>query len=305
MNFMEGGFMKIFVTGGTGFIGSAVVKELIAANYEVLGLARSDPSAQKLKEAGAVPIAGSLSDLPGLKKAAKESDAILHLAYDPNFRNFFKAAKADRTAISAMAEAIQGTNKPIVITCGLSGIFGKGQQGNEHEIPQASFISRTRLRAEKLLFSYTEQNVRTMVIRLPPVVHGEGDHAFTSFLINYAKKNQQVNYVGNGLNIWPAVHRFDAARLYILALENGKAGSVYHAVAEGIPVKKVATAISEKLGLPLKSVRGFESWRKLSVFSQVVSLDTPANSQWTQKELGWKAIHSDLLSDLQQDFYYS
>jgi nucleoside-diphosphate-sugar epimerase len=144
-----------------------------------------------------------------------------------------------------------------------------------------------------------------MVIRLPPVVHGEGDHAFTSFLINYAKTNQQVNYVGNGLNIWPAVHRFDAARLYILDLENGKAGSVYHVVAEGIPVKKVAAAISEKLGLPLKSVRGFESWCKLSVFSKVVSLDTPANSQWTQKEFGWEAMHSDLLSDPRQDFYYS
>jgi nucleoside-diphosphate-sugar epimerase len=201
--FYGGGFMKIFVTGGTGFIGSAVVKELIDTNYEVIGLARSDLSAQKLKKAGAVPIVGSLGDLPSLKRAAKEADAILHLAYDPNFRNFFKAAKADRTAISAMAEAIQGTNKPIVITCGLSGIFGKGQQGSEHEIPQASFISRTRLRAEKLLLSYTEQNVRTMVIRLPPVVHGEGDHAFTSFLINYAKKNQQVNYVGDGLNMMP------------------------------------------------------------------------------------------------------
>lgn len=297
--------MKVFVTGGTGFIGSAVVKELIAGNYEVIGLARSDHSAQKLKEAGAVPMEGSLEDLSILKKAAKETDAILHLAYDPNFRNFFKAAKADRTAISTMTEAIQGTNKPIVITCGITGIFRKGQQGSEHETPQASFISRTRLRAEKLLFSYTEQSVRTMVIRLPPVVHGEGDHAFTSFLINYAKKNQQVNYVGDGLNIWPAVHRFDAARLYRLALENGKAGSVYHAVAECIPVKKIATAVSEKLGLPLKGVRGFESWRRLSLFSQVVSLNTPANSQWTQKELGWKAIYSDLLSDLQQNFYYS
>ncbi|MDR0557359.1 MAG: hypothetical protein LBG43_05770, partial [Treponema sp.] len=135
----------------------------------------------------------------------------------------------------------------------------------------------------------------------PPPPRQSGRFAY----FNYAKKNQQVNYVGDGLNIWPAVHCFDVARLYRLALENGKAGSVYHAVAEGIPVKKVATAISEKLELPLKSVRGFESWKRLSVFSQVVSLNTPANSQWTQKELGWKAIHPDLLSDLQQDFYYT
>ena len=228
--------MKVLVTGGTGFIGSAVVKELVATGYDVLGLARSDSSAQKLEDIGATPLAGSLTDLSSLQKGATEVEAILHLAYDSDFRKFFKAAKKDRTAIAAMAEAIKGTNKPFVITCGVTGIFGKNQQGTELETPQVNFITGTRLRAEKLLFTYTKQDIRTMVIRLPPAVHGEGDHGFTSFLINYAKKNQQVNYVGNGDNIWPAINRLDAARLYRLALENGKAGSVYHGVAEGIPV---------------------------------------------------------------------
>jgi nucleoside-diphosphate-sugar epimerase len=297
--------MKVFVTGGTGFIGSGVVAELIAGGHAVLGLARSERSAQKLKDAGAIPVLGSLTDLSSLQKYATEADGVVHLAYDPNMSHFFKASKVDRRAITAISEAIKGTNKPFIITSGLSGIFGENQKGSEQETPQVNFITRTRLRAEELLFTYTAQGVGTMVIRMPPVVHGEGDRAFTSFFIQYARKNKHVYYIGDGANIWPAVHRFDAAHLYKLALENGKAGSVYHAAAEGVPVKQIATAVSNKLDLPLSSVNGLRALTKLSWFSMTVSLNTPANSNWTQKELGWKAVQPDLISELNQDFYYS
>ncbi|MDG0795176.1 SDR family oxidoreductase [Cohnella ginsengisoli] len=275
--------MKVFVTGGTGFIGSGVVAELIAGGHEVMGLARSDHSAQKLLDAGATPVSGSLTDLSSLQRHAAEADAVIHLAYDPNMRNFFKAAKADRQAIHTIAEAIKGTNKPFIITSGFTGIFGKSQKGSEQETPQLNFITRTRWRAEELLFTYTAQGIRTMVIRMPPVVHGEGDRAFTSFFIEYARKNQHVYYIGDGSNIWPAVHRFDAAHLYRLALEKGKSGSVYHAAAEGVPVKQIATTVSKKLNLPLSSASRLKAIIKLSWFSMTVSLHTPANSNWTQK----------------------
>lgn len=297
--------MKVFITGGTGFVGTAVTSELLAEGYEVTGLARSEASANKLKERGVTPLLGSLTDLNSLKKGAKEADAILHLAFGHDFRHFLKAAKNDREAIKTIAEAIKGTNKPFVITSGVTSIYGKNQKGLEQEVPDTNFITGLRVRSEKLLLSYTQQGVKAMVMRLPPAVHGEGDRAFTWNLIQYAKKNKEVNYIGKGMNTWAAVSRLDAAHLYRLALERGKAGSIYHAVAEVTPVKQIAAAISQKMNLPLVSVGNLKGIQKLSMFSMTVASNTPANSEWTQKELGWNPTHPNLLSDLKQDFYYT
>lgn len=296
--------MKVFVTGGSGFVGQGVIRELVDAGHSVLALARSDSAMKKVGALGAMPVNGSLSDGACLRKGAEQADAIIHLAYDNDMSHALKAAKADRAAIEAMADAIAGTNKPFIITSGVTGIFGRHQAGSERETPAANLITGTRLRAEKLLLGYADKGVKAMVVRLPPFVHGDGDKGFTPRYIAYARKNREANYVGDGENIWPAVHRFDAARLYRLAMEKGKAGSVYHAVAEGVYAKQVAAAVGDMLTIPLRSVSMPGALRRLSLFALIVSLNTPANSDWTQKELNWKAIHPDFLSDLKESFYF-
>lgn len=296
--------MKVFVTGGSGFVGSAVIPELVAAGHEVVALARSGGSAEKVKALGAKPLEGSLANLDALEKGAAQADGILHLAYIHDPREASNAAKTDRAAITAMAGAVKGTGKPFVMTSGVTGIFGKNQKGSEQETPQTNFITGTRVRAERLLLGYADKGVGAMVMRLSPFVHGEGDKAFTATYIAYAQKNGEAVYVGKGENIWPAVHRLDAAHLYLLALEKGRAGAVYHAVAEGVPAKQAAGAVSQKLGLPLRSVGMLGALRRLSTFGIVVSLNTPANSAQTRRELGWQPTRPSLLKDIAADHYY-
>lgn len=290
--------MKVFITGGSGFVGSAVIPELISAGHEVFALARSKSAAEKVEKLGAIAIDGDLSDANVLKQAATESNAVIHLAYNNNLLQAKKAARADRAAITAIAEALKGTDKPFIITGGVTGIFGKKQTGSELEVPKGGRMMRTRLKAEKLLFEYTSQGVKAMAIRLSPFVHGEGDKGLTFRYFSYVKKNKQANYIGKGENIWPAVHRLDVAHLFLLALEKGKAGSVYHAIAEGVTAKQVAERASENLSIPLKSVGKIRSLKRFSWFSVIVSLDTPANSRWTREQLGWEPTHTDYLSDL-------
>lgn len=297
--------MKVFVTGGSGFVGSAVIPELIEAGHEVVALSRSDSSSQKIRTLGATPLNGSLTDRDSLQQGASAADGIIHLAYIHDRGQTSNAAKTDRNAITDIADTIQGSGKPFIITSGVTGIFGKSQTGSELEKPQTNFITGTRVRAEQLLLSYADKGIRAMVIRLSPFVHGRGDKAFTSTYVSYAQKNNEAVYVSRGENIWPAVHRLDAAHLYRLALENGKTGSIYHAVSEGVTAKEAATAVSEKLDIPLRKVNKLSAVRRLSLFSVVVSLNTPANSLWTQEELGWKTVQPDLVSELREDFYYS
>lgn len=297
--------MKVFITGGTGFIGSAVIDELSKFDYEMIGLARSKRSAEKLRSKGVTPLMGSLTDLNVLRKGTQEADAILHLAFGHNFRHFLKATKDDRKAIRTMADAIKGTNKTFIITSGITSIYAKNQQGKELERPKTNVISGLRVRSERLLLSYTDKGIRTMVVRLPPAVHGESDHGFAWNFIQNAIKNQEVNYVGKGLNQWAAVNRLDAALVYRLALENGKSGSIYHAVSEVVNFKEIACKISKKLNLPLVSISRLKAYQKFPPsLSAIISSNTPANSDWTQKELNWHPIYSDLIKDLDLESYY-
>lgn len=295
--------MKVFITGGTGFVGTAVIKHLIAHGHDVLALARSDRSAQRVRDLGATPFAGSLTDTDRLRLGALQSDAVLHLAYNNNMRQARQAAQTDRNAITAMADALVGTNRPFIMASGVTGIFGKHQSGNELETPATNFITGMRVRSEKLALSYVPRGVKAMVIRLAPFVHGPNDHGFTSRYVQAAQRYQSAMYIGSGRNTWPAVHRDDAASLFVAALEKGQAGAIYHAVAEGTTAKSIAITVSQHLDLPLTRINMLTGLHRLGILAYIFTLDTPANSTWTQQHLGWHPTHPSLINDINAGTY--
>lgn len=295
--------MKVFVTGATGNIGSALVRELLSAGHTVLGLARSDAGAAKLSAAGASPRRGTLEDLDVLRTAAAECDAVAHLAFNHNFNDFPAACATDRAAISAMAEAMAaagGKNKALIITSGTM-VLEKGRVVSERDpINVSEPIGAARGASEGVALGFVEQGVRAMVVRLPPVVHGVGSVGFVGLLLQAAKKIGKVAYVGNGENRWCAVHTLDAARAFRLALEKGEAGSTFHAVAEeGVPVKEVAHAIGQKMGLPIESKSPGEAQEVFGVMALAIGSDNPATSEATQAALGWTPVHPGLLKDIE------
>lgn len=294
--------MKVFITGATGFIGTKVVNELISAGHEVLGLARSDASEAKLKDFGpkVSTIRGDLTSLDALKKGAKESDATLHLGFIHDFGNYEEASQTDRSAAFTILDAIEGTKKPFVYTTGTLNLSGK----LAFETDLVPLGSGTRADTERLVLDYKDKGTNVNVVRLAPTVHGEGDQGFVPGLIGTARTKGFSGYVEEGLNSWPAVHADDAAKLYVLVLEKGQAGHVYHGTAESaVKTKDIAIAIGKTLNIPVKSVskeKAVEHFGYLGIF---FAYDNKVSSEATRKELGWEPSHATILEDIVTDYY--
>lgn len=291
--------MRVFVTGASGFVGSAVVRELIDSGHQVTGLARSDSSAAKLAAAGAQVHRGSLGDLDSLRAGAAAADGVAHLAFVHDFENYVEAANIDRSAIAAIGEVLAGTERPFVVTSGLAG-FGLGRSLTEED---AAAPESPRVSEEALVLA--DRGVRVSAVRLAPSVHGEGDHGFVPRLIEIARTKGISAYPGDGSNRWPAVHRLDAAQLFRLALENAPAGARLHGVAEGgIPVRDIAEVIGRHLGLPVESVPVEQAFDHFGWLGGFFALDLPASSALTQERLDWHPVHPGLIADLEKGHYF-
>lgn len=291
--------MRVFVTGGTGWVGSVVVDDLLGAGHQVLGLARSDNAAAALAAKGADVLRGTLDDLDRLTEAAGHADAVIHLAFNHDFSKFAENAEQERRAIEAMGDALVGTDKPILVTAGLA-LLTPGRVVTEADMPpfDPNFPRLNEVAAAAL----AERGVRVGSVRLAPTVHGVGDQLFLAILAGLARQTGVSAYVGDGANRWPAVHVSDAGRLYGLALEAGAPARFYHACAEdGIPFRAIAEAIGRALGLPAES-RPPEHFGALAVFA---GADAPASSARTRELTGWEPTGPTLLADLAEPGYFA
>ncbi len=304
--------MRIFVTGASGWIGSAVVPELLGAGHEVVGLARSDASAQRLEAAGAIVQRGDLDDPEGLAKAAADSDGVIHLAFQHEVAfggDFAAAGAADRRAVEAMGAALADSDRPFVLASGMLGL-AVGRVATENDGLVASPEIRAnpagrRAATALLTLSLRGIGVRSSVLRFPPTVHGDGDNGFMATLVGIARQRGVAGYVGDGTNRWPAVHRSDAARLARLAVEAAPAGSVLHAVGdEGVPFREIAEAMGRHLDIPTASVDPADASEHFGFLGHFVALDSPATATITRELLGWEPTGPSLLEDLEQDHYY-
>ncbi|WP_343558912.1 SDR family oxidoreductase [Sphingobacterium sp.] len=296
--------MKVFVTGATGFVGTAVVQELLGAGHEVVGLARSEESAKKLIEAGAKVHRGDLTDFERLKSGANAADGVIHLGFVHDFGRFQEMCELDRDVIGAIGDALVGTDKPFLITSGTA-LFSK--DGITTEQDRNVNHPHPRIATENAADGQVAKGVRVAVIRLSPSVHGEGDKiGFVPLFIKIAREKDVSAIIGEGNNRWPAVHRLDAARLYRLALEKPFAsGTRYHAVSEeGIELKTVAAEIAERLNIPLISLNSQQAEEHFSWFTHFAKLDNPSSSEWTRKTLDWNPVHPTLLEDLKGSYYF-
>jgi nucleoside-diphosphate-sugar epimerase len=316
--------MRVFVTGATGFIGSAVVKELIAGGHTVIGLARSDAAAKALTAAGAEPHRGTIDDPASLRQGAAKADGVIHLAYVHDLAHVSLSGRlkiflgglptkiperfgavineTESRAIDALGSALAGSDRPLIVTAGIA-FVSPGQVATEDtKAPLASAMPRG---SEQTALALGSRGVRVSVVRLPLSVHGEGDHGFVPTLIGIARKKGTSATVDGGRNRWSAVHRLDAARLFRLVLEMGAKGAVYHGVAEeGVPFRDIAAVIGRRLGLPVVDKAGREASKQFSWFSMFAGVDAPATSAQTRAELGWAPTQPGLLADIDQPGYF-
>jgi len=305
--------MRVFVTGASGWIGSAVVPELIGAGHQVTGLARSDASAAALTAAGAAVHRGTLDDLDGLRSAAAASDGVIHLAFkhDIAFSGDFQgAADADRRAVETFGQALAGTGRPLVIASGTLGLMpGRVATERDGRSPDsAAHLDRgpqTRFGTALMTLSLASRDVRSSVVRLPPTVHGDGDNGFMATLVGIDRDKGVSGCIGDGSNRWPAVHRLDAAYLFRLALEQAPAGSVLHAIAdEGVPIRDVAVVIGRHLNLPLAAVAPEDAGEHFGWLGRFLAIDAPASSALTRELLGWQPAQPGLIDDLDKGHYF-
>ena len=299
--------MRVFVTGASGWIGSAVVPELIGAGHQVVGLARSDAAAAALAAAGALVERATLDDLDRLAGAARASDGVIHTAFkhDIAFSGDFQgAADADRRAIDTLGEALAGSDRPLVIASGTAGL-APGTLATEDSFGDPASPASPRALNEQAALALAADGVRACSVRLPPSVHGAGDHGFMARLVGIARTTGVSGYIGAGSNRWPAVHRLDAAHLFRLAVEGAPAGSVLHAVGdEGVPIRAVAEVIGRHLSLPVVAVSPEEAGRHFGFLAGFLAADIPASSALTRQRMGWEPVQPGLLDDLEQGHYF-
>lgn len=304
--------MRIFVTGASGWIGSAVVPELIGAGHQAVGLARSDASAEALVAAGAEVLRGDMDDLDVLTAGAATSDGVIHLAFKHDIAfagDFDGAVAADRRAIETFGEALAGTDKPFVIASGLMGVV-QGRVATEEDgrdvDPDGEGAVAGRHANAHYVLSLADRGIRSTVLRLPPTTHGDGDQGFMAVTIDAARRTGASGHVGDGSNRWPAVHRSDAARLFRLAVEDAPAGSVLHAVGdEGVPIKHVAEVIGRHLDVPVVSVAPEDAFTHFGWIGGFLAVDGPASGALTQKLLDWHPEGPGLIDDLEAGHYFS
>lgn len=322
--------MRVFVTGSTGFIGSAIVEELMGAGHRVTGLARSDASAKKLAGLGAEVVRGGIEDLDSLRRGADEADGTIHTAFyhavgqiplgarlrvllggSPGgiVGRFVSAAVgADRRAMETLGNALAGSGRPLVAAFGTLAMK-PGRLATEDDGYDRDGIGAVRGSSEETMHALGERGVLGSIVRLPPIVHGAGDHGFAPRLIGIARKKKSSAYVGDGANRWPSVHRYDAARLFRLALERGAASGpcqTYHCVAEeGVPFREIAGLIGRRLNVPVVSRSTAEAAKQFGFMSLFVGIDNPTSSRSTQERLGWRPLERGLLADLDEAGYFS
>ncbi len=294
--------MRVFVTGATGFIGTAIVQELIYAGHQVLGLARSDASAQKLIDAGAEAHQGDLENLDSLRSGAASADGVIHAGFIHDFTRFGEVCQVDKIAIETIGEVLAGSDRPFIVTSGTA-LVSPGKLAMENIIPP--FNPAWPRASEQAADAVAALGVRAATVRLSPSVHGDEDkHGFIPILINIAREKGVSAYVGEGLNQWNAIHRLDAAHLYRLALENAAPGARYHGSAEeAITIKTIAQAIGKQLNIPAVSITPETAAEHFGWFSHMVMIDCPASSRWTQEHLNWRPTHPTLLTDIENGVY--
>ncbi|MDT4973362.1 MAG: hypothetical protein QOG22_3505 [Pseudonocardiales bacterium] len=303
----EGSLMRVFITGASGHVGSALVPELLQHGHSVAGLARSDAAAARLTHWGADVVRGDLDDADRLHAAAQAADGVVHLAFRHDAMqagDLTGAAETDLAALRAIADALAGTDKPLVGTSGtgLLALAALGRMGTEDDTVPGGY----RIDAENFVIDLADKGIRSSVVRLPPITHSTLDHhGFVPSLITFARQNGFAAYAGDGSNRWPAVHTVDAARLYRLALESAAAGTRLHAVGdEEIKFRRIAEAIGRGLDVPVRSVQAEEAGQYVGFLAPFVALDNPTSAARTRTLLGWEPTHQGLLDDLADGHYF-
>jgi nucleoside-diphosphate-sugar epimerase len=295
-------FMRIFVTGATGWIGSAVVPELLNAGHQVLGLARSDTSAARLGALGAEVWRGDLDDPDSLGAGAAAADGVVHLGYNHDFSQMGAAAQTDLAAINAIGAALAGTDRPFVIASGVLGLTS-GRVATERDVPDPGV--HPRIAGVQAALSFATRGVRPSSVRFAPTVHGPGDHGFLAALVGIAREKGSSGYIGDGGNRWPAVHRLDAANLVRRAVDSAPVGAALHAVAEeGVPTRAIADAIGRGLDLPAVSIPADQADDHFGWMARFFGVDAPASSSATRQLLGWNPTHPGLIADLDAGYYF-
>ena len=296
--------MRVFVTGASGWIGSAAVDELLAGGHQVVGLARSDTSAASLQAKGVQVRRGDLDDLDSIREGAEAAEAVLHLANKHDFDNPAVSNLAERAAVQAIGDVLAGSGRPFLLASGVA-VPALGRTTTEDDRSPFHGLESPRGGSENLALEFVDRGVHTVSIRFAPTVHGDGDHGFIAALVAIAREKGVAGYVGDGANRWPAVHRSDAAQVTRLGLEKAPAGTILHAVSEeGVPTREIAAAIGRGIGVPVASIAPQDAQEHFGWISRFFAMDIPATSARTQELLGWSPAGPGLIQDLDAGYYF-